>query len=258
MYVAELRFEGLKEHLLDREKISDAVNGLLGPLRMNGQICGREWPISLLPDGCRVIVLAPDKDAFDASHSNRYVRTALDKLADAGLSRPQITFSGEDVDGDQPCTCAVPAAYILFTNYLSLESPLNCADCFHHVPLYRIPRSAEDEYYNIILWQSDYQSCDSLQMNSSTLERAATRELSRFDSSLSRRGRNVCSEIAKQMGKPVYYYLYRYGGRSRTQECKRRCPSCGSAWLLDTPWHDLFDFRCDTCRLLSNIAWNVR
>ncbi len=258
MFVAELTFEVSKEQGPDPANVSDAVNRLLGSLRMNGQICGREWPIVQLPSACRATVLIPDRDALDTTYHNQYVLDAIRNLTNAGLGSPQIAILGRDIDGDSICTCASPTAYILFTNYLSLEPPLKCADCFHSVPLYRIPRPPEDDYYPVIVWQSDYQACDSLQMNCTTLERAATLKLSRADSSLSRQGRDVCCIITEQTGKPVYYYLYRYGGRSRAQECKRRCPSCGGIWLLDTPWHDRFDFRCDTCRLLSNIAWNVR
>ncbi len=89
-------------------------------------------------------------------------------------------------------------------------------------------------------------------------ERFGLRELSNAGSSLSRRGRAACARIAKVTGTPTYYYLMRSGGRSLAREHERRCPGCNGRWRLEEPWHRLFDFRCDRCRLVSNIAWEVR
>ncbi|MFA0698754.1 DUF2310 family Zn-ribbon-containing protein, partial [Vibrio sp. 10N.222.49.C9] len=55
---------------------------------------------------------------------------------------------------------------------------------------------------------------------------------------------------------PTYYYLYQVGGESLKQEQQRKCPKCGGEWLLDEPLHDMFHFKCDSCRLLSNISWD--
>lgn len=255
MYVANLCFPGAES--CDPDTVSHVVNGLLGTLRMNGQICGREWPISIVDASCLVTVLLPEQDALDGAHVNRSVQHAIEELRTAGLHDPDITILGEDIDGATSCTCTTPGSYILYTNYISLESPLRCGTCFNPKPLYTIPHTYDDEYYDIICWQSDRQACDTLQMNCSTLERAAMREMSRPDSSLSQRGIEICSKIFATTGIPTYYYLYRYGARSRKQELARTCPSCGSSWLLETPWH-LFDFKCNQCRLLSNISWDVR
>jgi predicted nucleic acid-binding Zn ribbon protein len=255
VYVADLFFRG--SELSEPDAVSHAVNNLLGALRMNGQICGREWPISILDATCRVTVLLPERDALDHIHRNRYVERAIAELLMAGLHEPNITIVGEDVDGAPSCTCLTCASYILYTNYILLESPLRCGTCFCPVPLYRVPPTADEEYHDMLAWQSDRQACDTLQMNCSTLERASMRELSRPESSLSQRGMEICAKILAASDIPTYYYLYRYGARSRGQERTRLCPGCGGSWLLATPWH-LFDFKCEQCRLVSNIAWDVR
>jgi predicted nucleic acid-binding Zn ribbon protein len=46
--------------------------------------------------------------------------------------------------------------------------------------------------------------------------------------------------------------------KNRKREQRRRCPLCGGAWRLEKPLHRLFDFKCDMCRLVSNLAWDVR
>jgi predicted nucleic acid-binding Zn ribbon protein len=94
-------------------------------------------------------------------------------------------------------------------------------------------------------------------MDCRTLERAATREMSRADSSLSKRGRAICDKVTASTGIPTYYYLYRYTATTMKQERARKCPSCAGEWLLEEPEH-IFDFRCDRCRLVSSISFDVR
>jgi predicted nucleic acid-binding Zn ribbon protein len=252
MYLAELTF---KIEASD-DSVSHVLNWLIHALRMNGQICGREFPISVSAKGYSIHCLIPEPDALSTEHFNRYVRHAFADFQNVGLSKPTIAILGEDIDSAAICTCAVCDSYVLYTNYLSLESPLRCGNCFLPVPLYKIPPTYDEEYSDIISWQSDYQSCDHLHMNSTVLERAATRELSRADSKLSLSGRNICSKIFANTTKPTYYKLYRYYGRSRVQELKRKCPSCNGEWLCDPPWH-LFDFKCERCHLVSYIAMSL-
>lgn len=254
MYVAQMSFT-LNESA-DADAASDLVNSLLGALRMNGQVCGCEFPITINDNSCLSVVLLPDIDALANEHMNEYVSSAHEALHAAGFEGPEITVIGADIDSVPPCTCQRPEAYILFTTYLSLESPLRCWTCFQPVPLYRIRPTKDKDYHAIICWQSDYQACDTLQMGCSTLERASVREMSRPDSSLSKRGRDICAVITENIGIPAYYYLYRYNARSRKQELARTCPVCNGEWRLDESQH-IFDFKCDRCHLLSNIAWDV-
>src|SRR4051794_22917094 len=255
MYIAELRFSSTAS--LDSDRVSQVVNHLLGVWRMNGQLCGREWPITIADRTAWTVVFLPEQNALEAVHANRYVVQALTELETAHLTRPTITIRGQDIEGMLPCTCPSTSTYILFTNYLSIESPLRCGSCFHPIPLYRIPATYQDEFVDILRWQSDYQACDTLQMNCESLERAATRELSHPESSLAQRGRSSCQQITAATATPTYYRLYRYGARSEAHERKRRCPICAGAWLLPAPWHQ-FDFKCDQCHVVSNIAWDVR
>lgn len=165
---------------------------------------------------------------------------------------------GEDAESLSACACASRSAYALFTNYLSLESPIRCMDCFRPVALYRMKPMDSGEFCELISWQSDYQSCDSLQMNCRVLESAATREISNIDSRLTKTGRAHCGALAASSGRPFYYYLYRGHGRSHRAERAPRCPGCGDEWHLPSRLHSLFDFKCDRCHLLSNVAFDVR
>jgi predicted nucleic acid-binding Zn ribbon protein len=247
MYVANIEFRCSAS--IDDKALYERINKLLSALRTNGQICGREYPIALKPDGVMATVMIPAEDALHHSHHNAYVRNDIEQLREIEIGGPHFSLIGEDIAGDV-CECSAPGSYILYTYYVALDSPLRCGDCCYPVPLYRIPPTHFADYYDVICWQSDYQSCDSLQMNCRTLERAATRQISDPDSSLSQQGREICRRIESLTGKPTYYHLYRSAGHRRSAELKRVCPSCRQPWLLEQPWHR-FKFRCEPCRLVQ-------
>jgi len=99
---------------------------------MNGQLCGREWPITSDDRTVKTIIFLPDQDALERVHANRYVAQALTELEIAHLTPPSVTIRGQEIEGMLPCTCPSTRTYILFTNYLSLESPLRCGNCFRN------------------------------------------------------------------------------------------------------------------------------
>ena len=238
------------------EQLVDVVEGFLGALRMNGQVCGREWPIYLQEGRCAAIVLSPEQGSLDPKYHGEYVKKRVREADALGISMTFATVA-EDCSGADICRCTDPSAYILYTTFISLESPIRCLDCFLPAPLYKFPVMSSGEYYEVIRWQSDFQSCDALQMNCAVLERACTRQISDVHSNLSRIGRQNCNALADLSGKPFYYYLYRGHGRNTNSERKRRCPSCEQPWRLENPLHSLFHYKCDQCRLLSNFAWNL-
>ncbi|CUI02772.1 DUF2310 family Zn-ribbon-containing protein [Massilia antarctica] len=209
------------------------LNLFLGALRNNGQICGSEWPMAMEDGCCFATVLAPAADSLDERYHGSHVRQRLADAQQAG-----ITFAwsliGPACDSADACACANPSAYVLFTTFLTLESPVRCMDCFGPVPLYRFTAPPDADFHDVISWQSDYQSCDHLQMNCTVLERAATRQMSTIDSALSAAGCACCAALSERAGKPFYYYLYRAKGRSAAREAQRRCPACDGPWQLCT------------------------
>ncbi len=253
MHVADILVRLRSGHVTE---VCDALHGFLNALWRNGQILGTEWPIARVGKELRVSVIMAERGALATRHQNGCVRDALQNLTAIAGARPRVRVLGSLPGGSKPDRCARPSCYVLFTTYLAVDSSLTCGDCFCSVPLYRIPHTDTRDYQDILCWQSDYRACDHLQMTCTTGERFGTREMSRADSSLSKQGRAVCEKIAELTGKPTYYYLYRGRGRSRTRELKRPCPGCGGPWLLPECWH-LFDFRCDRCWLVSNIAWDA-
>ena len=110
----------------------------------------------------------------------------------------------------------------------------------------------------IIRWQTEWQACDELQMAAATqAEFAAVTELSSTESDLFRRGWDLRGRIEYLSQIPTYYYLYQIGGDNLTVEKQRLCPKCGNKdWLQEAPLLDLFHFKCNKCRIVSNISWD--
>jgi predicted nucleic acid-binding Zn ribbon protein len=254
MYIAQvsLRVETREQE----EQAEDVLDRLTSAYRSNGQALGREFPTFARDGAWHAIVMMPARDSLEPQRANHWVNWAWGQIASKGFSEPTISVLGEAPDSASECACTGRASYILYTTFLRLESCLCCGDCFRPVPLYAVPATYDREYYDVLCWQSDYQACDQLQMGCSTGERFALREMSQVDSSLSQRGREICGKIEAGTGLPVFYYLHRYRGKSKRFERERRCPGCGEPWLLEEPLHELFDFQCSPCRLLSNIAFH--
>lgn len=251
MHLARLHFRF--PPAADPEVVSHAVYGLLGALRMNGQILGNDLPLARSGCDYHTYLMLPAADSLAAQHGNKRMGEAHGKLSEAGLQELSCEVLGADPEGADPCACPSRGSLILYTHYLSLESCLRCGDCFGTVPLYAVPPPAHDEFHDVISWQSDYQACDTLQMNCQTGERFGLRELSRVDSSLTVRGRGLCEQLETGAGTPVYYFLLHDAASGAEPKRERGCPGCGEDWRLPEPLHGLFDFRCEPCRLLSNL-----
>jgi len=254
MVIAEILFE-----VPDAAgQAEESVDWLLAAWFKNGQIGTDSWYRARTHLEIRVIAPLPEADSLNEAYANEYVRALLLELAGHGGKLAGIRVLGPDPAFDNTCGCPHPPSYILFTTYLHRDSPLRCGGCFGPVPLYRVPPIRGGEHLVVLQWASDYRACDTLQMHTSTGERFGEGQLARHDSSLSRNGRGLAADLTAATHVPVYYNLFKSRGRTAKTEQARLCPSCGGTWRLGEPWHRLFDFRCDRCHLLSNIARTLR
>jgi predicted nucleic acid-binding Zn ribbon protein len=244
----------------DEATVLRGLENLLGAWVKNGQMLNGDWPVIFGRDHCRAIAACPEPTSLQSRHANRWIREAMSKLELHGLLKPRVKLLGRGIDSSTADKCRRPSWYIMMTNYVSIESPLRCGDHYLPVPLYRVPPTHElsSDYYDVLSWQKQWKSCDQLQMACGFGERWATKQISDPRSALSTTGRDLCRLIEDQSGVPTYYYLYRGAGRSAASEAKRPCPACGRKWALPEPLHNVFDFKCDRCRLVSNVAWSVQ
>jgi predicted nucleic acid-binding Zn ribbon protein len=248
MVIADIRFAA--PHETDLE----AVEELLSAWYKNGQVL--EWFTATTQEHVRVLVLLPKPEAVAPQNNNAYAARHVADFAGRGII-PEVRIIGPEPGAPHPCSCQRRSSLVLFTTYLSKASPVRCGDCFGPVPLYELPHVHDHEHLNILHWAADYQACDTLQMHCTTGERFAEAQLARHDSALSRNGLDVASHLATVVNVPVYYFLMKARGVAASKERRRTCPSCGGQWALEAAWHGLFDFKCDSCRLLSNTAYSL-
>ena len=241
-------------HKRDDEAQLDAFSSLLGAYRLDGHVLGRELMTVSLDRHLEAYVFVPANDAFASEAKNEWIAKRTNGIVEVGLSEPEFIQVGDDISEFDGCSCSVSSSFILFTTCIQIQSPMRCGNCFRPVPLYRLPRFKNNEFSEVISWADDWKACDSLFMNSTTGERFGYREMSQVDSSLSRHGQTICKHFEQSTGKPTYYYLHRYYGRSKALEEARPCPRCGGEWRLADRWHHLFDFRCEKCQLVSSLS----
>jgi predicted nucleic acid-binding Zn ribbon protein len=255
MYAADLQFRVIRD--TSYEVAEAAIRRYLEALIFQGQILGREFPTVLQQEHFVSRVLVPAPDALQMACHSDSGRQALHALQDAGLSYPKAEIAGVDLMSNHTDPCPAADQYILYCRFAQMNSVLYCAEHFAPVPLYRFGTGSGFE--DLIRWQLQYQALDEIQMQQhSVLLLPAERALQNFGSRLNRQGRAFARSISQHIAKPVYYALYRGTSSDCAAETQRRCPGCGGEWLLHAPWHQRFDFRCDRCLLVSNIAWQCQ
>jgi len=241
------------------EDVLDKVQTYLAALLHNGQIVGDQTPMAKVNGGYLVTASLPGTDALADRFASKWVRRGLRELAAVGVDRPKVTRLGTEPESHAACKCRKRPFLIVFTTFLHSASPFRCGACFDPVPLYKLPVTNEaGSREDVLWWQDTYQAMDWLFIGSGPGERFAHDQLSRFDSQLSKDGRELARTLERKVRVRVYYYLSKYFGRSDQAERKCKCPSCGKAWLRKEPLHRIFDFQCRRCRLLANVAFDVR
>ncbi|WP_163937330.1 Zn-ribbon-containing protein [Paraferrimonas sp. SM1919] len=254
MYSAEIHFECYADTTITA--VEQAINFLLEGYRNNGQILGREFPIAAQGAEFKVRVLLPDEDALKPSNNSPWVKVALERLKNAKLLSPRSRILGLDLNS-QTATELPIQWQVLYTSYVHNCSPLRNGADLMPIPLYKIPATFNGDHKQIIRWQTQWQACDELQMaGNNKAEFAALDELKEIDSDLFRQGWDLRGRIEYLTKTPTYYYQYQVGGQSLAEQKQRPCPKCGNPhWLLEQPLLDIFHFKCDDCRIVSNISW---
>lgn len=256
MYITELDFEVYCDTSLGA--VEKAINYCLDCLRYSGQIIGRELPIAMNGGNFIARVVCPEASSLHPDFHSPQVKQAFDQLSECGLLRPKVKVIGEDMNSDPSDECEKPGWQILYTSHLHTCSPIRCGEHFQPVPLYRLPSLENGDQKPLIKWQEDWCACDQLQMNASVAEQPTLLEISSSKSILFRRGWDLCRRMEAVSEIPTYLYIYRVGGEGKESEQARVCPVCGGDWALDEALHEIFDFKCDECHLVSNLSWDFK
>lgn len=232
------------------------IGQVVNQWRYNGQIIGREFGVTYHQDHFQVRLSLPEQESLLPKWNSEMVNEALQQAVEFGVIFTGFEIIGQDYQADESSQEDQYPFLILYTTHLDSCSPLRSANDFKSIPSYRLLHSEHDLSEQLIKWQEDWQACDQLQMNGLVLEQQAVSQIGEVDSELSIRGRALAKEIEQKTSIPVFYYLYRLG-KDEAKEQSRTCPSCGGSWKLTTPLHDIFYFKCEQCRLISNLSWEI-
>lgn len=232
-------------YIPDVEEYADVVYLLwdyLGTLYKNGQIL-KGYDLVKHGSEYHAFVTVPENDALEEKHHNHYGIIALAKLEEVFLITSEEM--GKNMSCNDSCKCEQPSGYMLYSDFCLQESPLICWDCGKSVPLYKLPYIGnEKEHYQVVSWQQAYNSVDQLWMNCLS-DRFTYHQLTSPQSQLSKEGRDICTELEKEMGRPVYYYLY------HEHEKMTNCPVCGKPWS-ESGHKEIVALKCDACRLATD------
>jgi predicted nucleic acid-binding Zn ribbon protein len=255
MYIQEISID-IKSKV-DKDKLLDEFNLLTEFYRGSGQTQGKIASQYFNDEKIVYLPFTLEKDSLDKKYNNHYVNIQTKKVEE--LCNSKITFKtvGKTYAGYRgACKCKKSDFYILTTNYVTIESPLTCGTCNKSVPLYRMPTYYDYGYMPILSWETNYISCDSLQMNCEVGERWALNQMQEIDSQLSKQGLEICRKIEDLTSIPTFYYLHNYK-KFKGDQLLRRCPICKGKWGLETQLHNHYDFKCDKCRIISTISPNA-
>lgn len=255
MYVQEIFIDICSD--IDRNEAIEEFDLLMAYYRDAGVI---QWEIQsefIAKNVLRTFPYTHERDSLLNVFDDFYVRQQterLERLCDSKIRFRTVGTTRFDRLGTV-CECRNGNFYVLFTNYVSIVSPLMCGICNEPIPLYKIPVFEDHGYVPILNWQSNYQSCDTLQMNCEVGESWATEQMQNPESELSKQGRRICSKIETLTSAPTYYYLYNCRSISENEDRLRPCPNCWGKWLIDNPtelYWLIMCFKCDQCRLISH------
>jgi predicted nucleic acid-binding Zn ribbon protein len=238
---------------VDENELWHAFNQLLGSLRHNGQLIGREMQPYKNKNRMYATIFTAAENTLDKKYHNKYVNdgiAALEKLCGYPL---EIKYAGSTEDEENSiCTCKKHQHFLL--RYFNQFSPLLCGTCNKAVPLYKLPKLHDFGYWNITGWQSNYMACVILDVNCTVGEKWAIKQQCDYNSALSKQGRQVAKDITAATGTKTYYYLSNFSRRSKVKDIARPCPGCGGSWRLQKKIHDYVWFKCANCLLMSSYA----
>lgn len=251
MFLYRLTFGRIPRY---REEEADKVaDEYLRALFWGGQT-GDDYFLVVEKGKLTAYVDVPGRQAIQQKYLTEHGRMAL-REAKSLFGKPPAWECRDDEVPKKETTWKGAPFLFLHTRIREPYDALYRGDNAKAVPLYRL--GEEGLRSEIVRWHREYREYDAVWMNCGPLEIPAYKLMVDPFSELSELGRDNCRWVEKVTSIPTYYFLPRYWGRKHDEE-KRRCPGCGGKWRSSYPpnpddyWN--FPFKCDRCRLVSEMA----
>lgn len=251
MHIVKLHITGRN---VGTEEFFEFADYYFSSLNNSKQIENKERQYEPIKDGLSVNLFCPEKDSYKSANSTKYANQWREKLETELGCKFEFKYIGPDPEYGE---YSIPEN----SNFLILKtsefSPLLDGDSYEAIPLYKIPFTCEGEYYlDINSWENNYIRVSGLWFNGVVCDNLMQNQLEQHDSDLNKEGIECAKKIETLAQLPTYYFLFNY--RSEDQNGKlRKCPGCGGDWLIEgrTP-DDLYGFKCDPCRFVSELSSN--
>ena len=252
MYIQEISIDIKTKG--NKDELVGEFNLLMSFYRSSGQTQGRIESQYIADSKIVCLPFTLEKNSLNKKYNNYYVNRQSKKVEE--LCQSVLTFKtvGKGYNSYKgACKCRKSDFYILVTNYVSIDSPLTCGSCNNSVPLYKLPVYHDYGYMPILSWETNYISCDSLNMNCAVGERWALNQMQVLTSQLSVQGLKICRKMEGLTSVPTYYYLHNYN-KFKGDQLTRPCPNCNKKWGLKKQLHGNYDFKCDKCKIVSTLS----
>lgn len=162
---------------------------------------------------------------------------------------PEIKILTPKASAEAPADWKEADWLVLFGSGIDGQAPVLNQDG-SRLPSYLFPIDA-DEMERLCFWARAQHRHESIWFSSASLEVEAYVALAAPHSRLNLDAKQLTERLEKATGKPTYRYLFRHYGLLNGAEKNRVCPGCGHAWKVE---NEHFDFRCEPCRLISDIG----
>lgn len=198
MYIQEISIDISPD--LDADLMIDEFNWLMSSYHKNGQILSGAQTQFL--SGRKIICLpySLERDSLEAKNNNSHVNKQIKRLEE--LCQSQLIFRtvGTDYEShNEVCSCVHHESFYLRALSFSRDSAIICGTCRLSVPLYKLPKTDDDNYISILNWQLSSMICDGLEiinLNNSDIPSVPNSLLVAFD----KLGFEICQKIENLSG----------------------------------------------------------
>jgi predicted nucleic acid-binding Zn ribbon protein len=159
MYIHEITLNLSPD--LDADLLVDEFNWLMSSYHKNGQILSGAQTQYIT--GRKIICLpyTLEEDSLSAKYNNSHVNKQVKRLEDLCNAKIEFRIIGNSSEHhNEVCTCKSQSAYYLTALSFSRDSGVMCGDCRLSVPLYKLPKTDDDNYTSILNWQLSSMICD--------------------------------------------------------------------------------------------------
>jgi predicted nucleic acid-binding Zn ribbon protein len=163
MYIQEITLDITPD--LDADLMIDEFNWLMSNYHKNGQILSGAQTQFLSGNKIVCLPYTLEKDSLDAKFNNSHVNKQIKRLRDLCNADLKIRVLGTDYNSNnETCSCTSHSTFLLSALSFTRDSAVMCGDCRLSLPLYRLPKTDDDNYTSILNWQLSTMICDGFEI----------------------------------------------------------------------------------------------